>query len=200
VRELVLEIGLRAPRGFPPSPLHSHGWCLLLRGVEGTLVHAFVIQFGGTRWWLQLWYSCYSWWLSSPRLLVIDWLVRGFGDCVRPQSRWHCEGLLWFLGGVLNTNSSGLLVSLSYRTCVWGLAVPCGALAWGPSTEEPLRCWSTQWGRSLPASKWTSGENRCVHLVSRWFASLYIYCLIDIHLVGFNCLVIGIILYSSSSV
>ena len=38
VREQALEINLRAPRGSPPSPLHSHGWFPLVRGVEETLV------------------------------------------------------------------------------------------------------------------------------------------------------------------
>jgi hypothetical protein len=140
--------------------------------------------------------------LGDCRHLDGWWLIDWWGDLVIVSSpiKVTLWGVVMIPSGVLNINSSGLLVSLSYRTCVWVLAVPCGASAWGPSTKEPPRCWSTQRGHSLPASKWTSGENRCVHLVSRWLASLYIYCLIDIHLVGFNYLVIGIILYSSSLV
>jgi hypothetical protein len=38
VRELALEIDLRAPRGSPPSPLPLHCWKSLVRGIWETLV------------------------------------------------------------------------------------------------------------------------------------------------------------------
>jgi hypothetical protein len=59
---------------------------------------------------------------------------------------------MWFPGGVPNSNSSGLLVSLSYRTCVWVLAVPCGAWLEGlyrGTTKVLVDTTRT----SLPASK-----------------------------------------------
>ena len=79
----------------------------------------------GTRWWLQLWISYHYWLLSLPRRLWICWLVRGFGNCVRPQSRWY----LWGGFGLIpqwsaKSHPSGLLMSLSYLTCGYILVVP----------------------------------------------------------------------------
>ena len=96
-------------------------------------IHASVIHICGTMLWLQSLIFYYSWWLPSHRRLVLDWLVRGLGDCILRQSRWICEGLLWFPGGVLNSNSSGLLESLSYLTCGRSLRSSWWAWVWNPN-------------------------------------------------------------------
>ena len=73
----------------PPSPLPLIAWCSSKRGLSETLGAFETVYYCSTRWLLWLWISYYSWWLPSPRRLWIYWLVRGFGDCVRPQSRWY---------------------------------------------------------------------------------------------------------------
>ena len=101
-----------------PSPLPLIAWCSSERGLRETL-GAFETAYScGTRWLLWLWISYYSWWLPSPRRLWIYWLVRGFGDCVRPQSRWYLWGVLGLIPRrSAKSHSSELLVSLSYLTC-----------------------------------------------------------------------------------
>jgi hypothetical protein len=66
------------------SKLGAH----LIEGLE-TLVCAFEVAYlvalgGGC----DCGFLITLWWLLSPRRLVIYWLVREFGDCVRPQSKF----------------------------------------------------------------------------------------------------------------
>ena len=73
-----------------------------------------------------------------------------------------CEGICTFPDGALKGNSSKLLVSLSYLTCGSVLAVSnrVDEVCETPLSHRTTKCWSTQWGRSVLASTWTSGENR----------------------------------------
>jgi hypothetical protein len=115
VRDRVLVLILRASRAFSPSPLPLQAWCSFMRGFGGNpSVCIWGCIFGGTRWWLWLWISYYFWWLPSPRRLVICWLVRGFSDCVRPQSMCLWGVLVPSPWKIRKDNSSKLFVSLSY--------------------------------------------------------------------------------------
>ena len=75
-------------------------------------------------------------------------------------SRW-----LWEVCAYLGGEPKATLVDCS---CHWATSL-VGRFLWCPSEDEvratPLshrttKCWSTQRGRSVPASTWTSGENR----------------------------------------
>ena len=73
-----------------------------------------------------------------------------------------CEGSCTFPDGAPKGNSSKLLVSLSYLTCGSVLAVSycVDEVYETPLSRRTTKCWSTQRGRSVLASTWTSGENR----------------------------------------
>jgi hypothetical protein len=76
--------------------------------------------FGGTRNHCD-WSSCYSWWLPSPRRLGACDFIEALEKIVRCSvlRRRICEGDCAHPAGITKSNSIGLHVSLSYRTCVW---------------------------------------------------------------------------------
>ena len=72
------------------------------------------------------------------------------------------EGSCTFPGRAPKGNSCKLLVSLSYLTCGSVLAVSyrVDEVCKTPLSRRTTKCWSTQRGRSVLTSTWTSGENR----------------------------------------
>jgi len=122
-------------------------------------VFAWMIASSGT--WGSIWlrFSCYSWWLPSPR-----WL--GAVD-----EYWH---ELTIVRGHLPVIVTGLVlpggsrkITLVKCSCHWVTSL-VGRFLRCPSEDEvratPLsrrttKCWSTQRERSMPASTWTSEEN-----------------------------------------
>jgi hypothetical protein len=92
-----------------------------------------------------------------------------------------CEGCCAFPGGALKAT----LVNCS---CYWVTSLvvgSCGALGelgFGlPISRRTTKLWSTQRGRSVPASTWTSGEKLWVTFVidfldfSRWFLFILLW-------------------------
>ena len=67
---------------------------------------------------------------------------------VSGSDRGDCEGSCAFTGGEPKGNSSGLLVSLSYLTCGYVLAVSnyVDEVRATPLNRRTTKCWSTQRG------------------------------------------------------
>jgi len=121
-----------------------------------------VIESSGT--WGSIWlrWSCYSWWLPPPRWLEAT------------EEHWHeqvivCGHLPLIVRGLVPSPTESWKVTLVDCSCHWVTSL-VGRFLLCPSEDEvrvmPLshwttKYWSTQRGRSVPASTWTSGEN-CV--------------------------------------
>jgi hypothetical protein len=91
-----------------------------------------------------------------------------------PNDLWGVLCLPWQSA---KGNSSKLLISLSYLTCS-----ALGELGIGlPISHRTMKWWSTQWGRSMSASTWTSREKLCVTFViyfldfSRWLVFILLW-------------------------
>ena len=141
---------------------------------------AWVIASSGT--WGSIWlrFSCYSWWLPPPRQLGAaeeHWqelvIVRGYLPVI--------------VRSIVPSPTKSQKVTLVDCSCHWVTSL-VGRFLRSPSEDEvhatPLshrttKCWSTQRGRSVPASTWASGEK-----------SLSLLWLIGILLV-LDCLYIG---------
>jgi hypothetical protein len=121
---------------------------------------------------LQAGGACYSRRLPPPRWLGDLWLCRSSQeDCAR----------LWrsFVRGIVLTpwGSWGAILVEHVIELPHLMVGSCGAF-WEarfviPISRQTMKCWSTQRGRSLVATKWTSGEkSSCQHCSSssRWFA------------------------------
>ena len=82
-------------------------------------------------------------------------IVSGF-DC------GDCEGSCAFPGGEPKGNSSGLLVSLSYLTCGYVLAVSncVDEVRATPLSRRTTKCWSTQQGLACRQAREPWEKNR----------------------------------------
>jgi hypothetical protein len=145
---------------------------------------AFAFEFVSS-WHLSehwLWDSCYSWWLPPPRRLRGNGGVVARVVLVLGHLPMIYEGCCAFPDGA----PKATLVNCS---CHWVTSLvisSCGALrelGFGlPISHRTTKWWSTQRGRSVPASTWTSREKLCVTFVidfldfSRWlvFISLWL--------------------------
>ena len=105
--------------------------------------------------------SLVTWWLLPPRRLEQRWRIDTSWWLFMAISS-DCKGSCTFPGGVPKGNSSKLLMSLSYLTCGMVLAVSyrVDKVCETPLSHRTTKCWSTQRGRSVLASTWTSRENR----------------------------------------
>ena len=99
-----------------------------------------------------------GWWLSPAPIVVI---VRGswpFPGETPKDTLVDCSWLVW---------------SLSCVGCAapyWGFGI------WSQLAREPPSGWIATTRSSLPASKWTSVKNQCVHhLILRWLVFIGIY-------------------------
>ena len=90
---------------------------------------------------------------------MIGGSLSGVGDCLWPRSVAY-EGSCAFPDGV----PKATLVNCS---CHWATSLVgrfLRRLLWWarcviPISRRNTKCWSTQWGHSVPASTWTLGEN-----------------------------------------
>jgi len=113
----------------------------------------------------------YSWWLWPPR-----WHGAA-------EEHWHelvfvCGHLLVIVRGLVPSSTVSRKVTLVDSLCQWATSL-VGRFLWCPSEYEvhatPLsrqttKCWSTQWGRSVSVSTWTSRENHVsALLLFIWF-------------------------------
>ena len=120
---------------------------------------AWVIASSGT--WGSIWlrFSCYSWWLPPPRRLGAA------------EEHWHelviVRGHLPWLRGFVPSLVESRKVTLVDCLCHWVTSL-VGRFLWCPSEDEvratprsrqTTKCWSTQRGRSVSVSTWTSWEN-----------------------------------------
>ena len=123
---------------------------------------AWVIASSGTWGSIRLRFSCYSWWLPPHR-----WLGAA-------KEHWHelvivCGHLPVIVRGHVPSPAESQKITLVDCSCHWVTSLVDQFLRC-PSEDEvrathltrrTTKCWSTQQGRSVPASTWTSGEN-CV--------------------------------------
>jgi hypothetical protein len=119
--------------------------------------------------------------LGDCRHLDGWWIVDWWGDLVivsTPNQEVICEGLLWFPGGVPNSNSSGLLVSYNFSPLVGSCGAFWEARCVIPISHRTTWCRGTQQGLDCrQASEPREKKSIVSSLISQWIV------LIDIHLV-----------------
>jgi len=107
-------------------------------------------------------FSCYSWLLPPPRWLRVS------------EEHWHklvivCGYLPVIVRGFVPSLVESQNVTLVDCSCHWATSLVGRFLRCSsevevraiPLSRRTTKCWSTQWGHSMLASTWTSGEN-CV--------------------------------------
>jgi hypothetical protein len=85
--------------------------------------------------------------LGDCRHLDGWWIVDWWGDLVivsTPNQEVICDGLLWFPGGVPNSNSSGLLVSFNFSSLVGSCGAYWEARCVIPISHRTTWCRGTQ--------------------------------------------------------
>jgi hypothetical protein len=165
-------------------PLTHHPYLVANPKWDWVTPSAFAWVFASSGIWrsFELYDSCYSWWLPPPRRLETAeelWqelvIVRGH--------------LLMIVRGSYAFPSGGPKATLVDCSCHWSTSLvggSCGVHGLDEVHATPLscqttKCWSTQQGRSVPASTWTSGEK---YLCLLPFGILLVYWLVIILVIG----------------